>query len=84
MNDLLFDFLNKFCQMYMNDILIYNKNRKKHREYLKTMFVKLKQIEFQINFKICEFFKTKIIFLKIILFINNLRMNFTKIQNIID
>ena len=35
MNDLLFDFLNKFCQMYMNDILIYNKIRKKHRQHLK-------------------------------------------------
>ena len=42
MNDLLFDFLNKFCQMYMNDILIYSKIRKKHREHLKQMFIKLK------------------------------------------
>ena len=63
----------------MNDILIYNKNRKKYREYLKPIFVKLKKIEFQMNFKKCEFFKTKII-----LFINDLRLNFTKIQNIID
>ena len=83
-NDLLFDFLNKFCQVYMNDILIYSKNRKKHREHLKTIFAKLKKIEFQINFKKCEFFKTEIIFLEIILFINDLRMNFIKIQVIID
>ena len=84
MNDLLFDFLNKFCQMYMNDILIYNKTRKKHREHFEQMFIKLKKIELQMNIIKCEFFKTKIIFLKIILFVNDLKMNFNKIQNIID
>ena len=35
MNDLLFEFLNKFCQVYLNDILIYNKTRKKHERHLK-------------------------------------------------
>ena len=46
----------------MNDILIYNKNRKKHRGHLKTMFDELKKIEFQMNFKKCEFFKIKTVF----------------------
>ena len=35
MNDLLFEFLNKFCQIYLNDILIYNKICKKHEHHLK-------------------------------------------------
>ena len=35
MNDLLFEFLNKFCQIYLYDILIYNKTRKKHEHHLK-------------------------------------------------
>ncbi len=31
MNDVLWDFLNDFCQAYLNDILIYSKTQKKHR-----------------------------------------------------
>ena len=67
MNDLLFEFLNKFYQIYLNDIFIYNKTRKKHERHLKQIFVKLKQVEFQVNMNKCEFFKTKIIFLSVIL-----------------
>ena len=84
MNDLLFKFLNKFCQIYANDILIYNKTRKKHERHLKQIFVKLKQIEFQMNINRCEFFKTKIIFLSVILFTKELRMNSNKIRDIVE
>jgi len=31
MNDVLWDFLNDFCQAYLDDILIYSKTQKKHR-----------------------------------------------------
>ena len=62
MNDLLFEFLNKFCQVYLDDIFIYNKIRKKHERHLKQIFIKLKQVEFQMNINKCKFFKTKIVF----------------------
>ncbi len=46
MNDVLWDFLNDFCQVYLDDILIYSKTRKKHRvdwsrqvEYLSSSWV---------------------------------------------
>ena len=84
MNDLLFEFLNKFCQIYLNDILIYNKTRKEHEHHLKQIFIKLKQVEFQMNINNCEFFKTKIIFLSVILFTKDLRMNSNKIRNIVE
>ena len=84
MNDLLFEYLNKFCQIYLNDIFIYNKTRKKHEKHLKQMFFKLKKIELQININKYEFFKIEIIFLDVILFTNDLRMNFNKIQNIVN
>ena len=29
-NDVLFEYLNQFCQTYLNDILIYSKIKKKH------------------------------------------------------
>ena len=75
MNDLLFEYINHFCQMYLNDIFIYNKIRKEHERHFTQIFQKLKKVEFQIDIKKCEFFKTKISFLKIILSTKNLRMN---------
>ena len=84
MNDLLFEYLNKFCQIYLNDIFIYNKICKKHEKHLKQMFFKLKKIKLQININKYEFFKIEIIFLNVILFTNDLRINFNKIQNIVN
>ena len=37
MNDVLWDFLNDFCQVYLDDILIYSKMRKKHRDHVKLV-----------------------------------------------
>ncbi len=31
MNDVLFDYLHQFCQIYLNDIIIYSKTLKKHK-----------------------------------------------------
>ncbi len=36
-NDVLWDFLNDFCQVYLDDILIYSKTRKKHRNHVKLV-----------------------------------------------
>ncbi len=36
-NDVLFECLHKFCQIYLNDILIYSKILKKHRTHVKEV-----------------------------------------------
>ncbi len=74
-NDVLFDCLHKFCQIYLNDILIYSKILKKHRTHVKEMLDKLHEVDLQINIDKCEFKIQKISFLKLLIFINDLRMN---------
>ena len=37
MNDILFDFFNKFVQCYLNDIFIYNKCKKEHIRHVKLI-----------------------------------------------
>ncbi len=49
MNDVLWNFLNDFCQVYLNDILIYNKIRKKHRNYIKLVLNRLCEAKLQMN-----------------------------------
>jgi len=75
-NDVLFDCLHKFCQIYLNNILIYSKILKKHKTYVKKMLNKLREVDLQINIDKCKFKIQKILFLKLLIFINDLQMNF--------
>ncbi len=79
-NDVLFDCLHKFCQIYLNDILIYSKILKKHRTHVKEMLDKLREVDLQIDIDKCEFKIQKISFLKLLIFINDLRMNSRKVD----
>ena len=40
-NDVLFKYLNQFCQTYLNDILIYSKTKKKHVRHVRLILIKL-------------------------------------------
>ncbi len=79
-NDVLFDCLHKFCQTYLNDILIYSKILKEHRTHVKEVLDKLREVDLQINIDKCEFKIQKISFLKLLIFINDLRMNSWKVN----
>jgi len=79
-NNMLFNCLHKFCQIYLNDILIYSKILKKHRTHVKKMLDKLREVDLQIDIDKCEFKIQKILFLELLIFINDLRMNSRKVD----
>ena len=84
MNDLLFNYLNEFYQMYLNDIFIYSKFKNKHIVHVRVVFEKLKKTNLQIDIDKCEFFKKEITFLNVLLSIDDFRMNSKKIEIIIN
>ncbi len=79
-NDVLFNCLHKFCQTYLNDILIYSKTLKEHRTHVKEVLNKLRETDLQMNIDKYEFKIQKISFLKLLIFINDLRMNSWKVN----
>ena len=79
-NDVLFNCLHKFCQTYLNDILIYSKILKEHKTHVKEVLNKLREVDLQINIDKCKFKIQKISFLKLLIFINDLRMNSWKVD----
>ncbi len=83
-NDVLFNCLHKFCQTYLNDILIYSKTLKEHRTHVKEVLEKLREVDLQINIDKCKFKIQKISFLELLIFINDLRMNSWKVDVIRD
>ena len=79
-NDVLFECLHKFCQTYLNDILIYSKILKEHKTHVKEVLNKLHEVDLQIDIDKCKFKIQKISFLELLIFINDLRMNFQKVD----
>ena len=50
------EYLNDFCTIYLNDILIYNDNQKNYIEYVNKIFEKFQKIDFFFDINKCEFF----------------------------
>ena len=82
-NDVLFKYLHQFCQIYLNDIIIYSKILKKHKWHVWLILHRLREINLQIDINKCEFHVQKIIFLELLIFIEELKMNSWKIQVIV-
>jgi len=84
MNDVLWDFLNDFCQAYLDDILIYSKTQKKHRQHVRLILDRLQDADLQIDIRKCEFDVEETVFLKIIVSEQDLRMNSIKMKVIVN
>ncbi len=84
MNDVLFKYLHQFCQIYLNDIIIYSKILKKHKWHVWLIQNKLQEADLQININKCKFHVQKTIFLELLILIEELKMNSQKMQTVID
>ncbi len=84
MNNVLFKYLHQFCQIYLDDIIIYSKILKKHKQHVRLILNKLWEADLQINIDKCKFHVQKIIFLELLMSIEKLKMNSQKMQAVVD
>ncbi len=84
MNDVLFKYLHQFCQIYLNNIIIYSKILKKHKQHVQLILNKLREADLQINIDKCEFHVQKTIFLELLMSIERLKMNSRKVQAVVN
>jgi len=84
MNDVLFDYLHQFCQTYLDDIIIYSKTLKKHKWHVWLVLHRLQEANLQMNINKCKFHVQKIFFLRLLLFIEELKMNLRKVQAVVE
>ncbi len=83
-NNILCKHLNKFCTAYLNDILIYFDNELKHKIYVKLILQKLRKANLQMNIIKCKFHVTQVSYLELIIIIKEIKMNFFKIDIIVN
>jgi hypothetical protein len=74
--------LNDFCVCYLNDILIYFQREKNHTNHVRLILKRLKRHKMFVKLSKCVFDLKEIDYLKFIVKINDIRVNFAKVVTI--
>jgi type III secretory pathway component EscU len=82
MNDILFDYLDDFCTVYLDDILIYSDNKLEHEIYIKKVLQRLCNTGLQVDLKKYEFHVIQTKYLGFIITTKGIEVNLEKVSAI--
>ena len=78
MNNVLFNYLDDFCTAYLNNIIIYSKNKLEHTEHVKKVLLRLRQASLQVDIKKSEFSVKQTKYLSFIISTNSIETDLDK------
>jgi len=84
MNDTLYEYLDIFCVCYIDDILIYSRTLKEHKEQICKVLQKLKDASLFVKPEKCEFSIIKTTFLGFIISEEGLEMDPGKVNAVLN
>jgi hypothetical protein len=84
MNNVLSKFLDKFVLVFVDDILIYSKNREEHEGHLRLVLQVLREHQLYAKFSKCDFFHKKIHYLGHVLSEEGVAVDPDKIRSIME
>ena len=82
-NDTLQEYLNNFCTVYLNDILIYSEIEAEHEIHVKRVLQKLHEAGLQVDIIKCAFHIKEISYLELIIITEGVKMNSVKVSIIV-
>jgi hypothetical protein len=83
-NKTLNELINDFCVMYLNDILIFFKNRKSHVKHIRKVLKRLRANDLFANLENCFFFKHEVDYLEFMISEDDITMNSSRIDIIMN
>ena len=83
-NSILGEYLNEFVIAYLNNIIIYLKNKEEHRKHIKWVLKRLQEEQMLVAIKKCEFFTRKTNFVRFIVKLGQLSIDLKKIKAIVN
>ena len=83
-NDTLREYLDLFYVAYLDDILIYSKDKKSHTQHVRKVLDALRAKDLKLKLEKCEFYKKEVEFLGYIVTTEGLRMDPKKVEAVQD
>ncbi|GBG73319.1 hypothetical protein CBR_g13038 [Chara braunii] len=84
MNDLFRPWLDRFVVVYLDDILVFSRTLQEHEGHLRQVLERLREANFKINAKKCEWAKTQVLYLGHVLDGDDIKPEDSKIAAIRD
>ncbi len=75
MNNILRDYLRKFCLVYLDDIIIYSKSLKDHKRHVRKVLQAIKSAGLKLKLTKYKWFKQEIIFLDHKIRVNGIKLD---------
>ena len=82
-NDTLQKYLNVFCTVYLNDILIYSEIEAEHEIHVKRVLQKLHEADLQADITKCTFHVKEILYLELIIITEEIKIDSAKVSIIV-
>jgi len=80
MNDTLFEYLDDFCTVYLDDILIYSEDPAEHEEHVRKVLDRLRLAGLQVDIKKSEFKVTRTKYLGFIVSTTGIEVDPDKVE----
>ena len=77
-------YLDVFCTAYINNILVYNNNLAEYQKHINLVLKALKGASLQLDIDKCEFHKTEVLYLRLIILIDSIQIDPKKIKAIVN
>ena len=84
MNSILLDYLDNFCTVYLDNILIYSDNEAEYELYVIIVLQRLRNTSLQVDIKKTEFYVTRTKYLSFIVSTNSIKVDPEKIFTIVN
>jgi len=84
MNSVFMPELDKFVVVFIDDILVYSKNKKEHAEHLRIVLTRLREHQLYAKFSKCDFWLKEVQFLGHVLSAEGVAVDPSKVKDVLD